>query len=46
VGKAAHAAVEEAVNAGVWVFRGGMEQQRAAADAYGRSSGVGLVGWA
>jgi hypothetical protein len=29
VGKAAHAVVQEAVNAGVWVFGGGLENQRA-----------------
>ena len=29
VGKAAHEVVQEAVNAGVWVFGGGMQQQRA-----------------
>jgi hypothetical protein len=29
VGKAAHAAVQEAVNAGVWVYGGGLERQRA-----------------
>jgi hypothetical protein len=29
VGKAAHAVVQEAVNAGVWVFGAGMEYQRA-----------------
>ena len=29
VAKAAHAVVQEAVNAGVWVFGGGLERQRA-----------------
>jgi hypothetical protein len=29
VGKAAHAVVQEAVNAGVWVFGAGLERQRA-----------------
>jgi len=29
VGKAAHAVVQEAVNAGVWVYGGGLERQRA-----------------
>ena len=29
VGKAAHAVIEEAVDAGVWVFGGGLERQRA-----------------
>jgi hypothetical protein len=29
VGKAAHEVVQEAVNAGVWVFGGGLERQRA-----------------
>jgi len=29
VGKGAHAVVQEAVNAGVWVFGGGLESQRA-----------------
>jgi len=29
VSKAAHDAVQEAVNAGVWVFSGGLERQRA-----------------
>jgi hypothetical protein len=29
VGKAAHAVVQEAVNAGVWVFGTGLERQRA-----------------
>ncbi|MFY1670029.1 YciI family protein [Plantactinospora sp. WMMB334] len=29
VGKAAHAVVQEAVNAGVWVFGGGLQRQRA-----------------
>jgi hypothetical protein len=29
VGKAAHAVVEEAVRAGVWVFGGGLQRQRA-----------------
>ena len=29
VGKAAHAVVQEAVNAGVWVLGGGLERQRA-----------------
>ena len=29
VGKAAHAVVQEAVNAGVWVFGGGLERQSA-----------------
>ncbi|MET8837228.1 YciI family protein [Micromonospora sp. NPDC004540] len=29
VGKAAHAVMQEAVNAGVWVFGGGLESQRA-----------------
>ncbi len=29
VGKAAHAVIQEAVNAGVWVFGGGLERQRA-----------------
>jgi hypothetical protein len=29
VGKASHAVVEEAVNAGVWVFGAGLERQRA-----------------
>ena len=29
VGKAAHAVVQEAVNAGVWVFGGGLTSQRA-----------------
>src|SRR5690348_2827193 len=29
VGKAAHAVIEEAVDAGVWVFGGGLEHQRA-----------------
>ena len=29
VGKASHAVVQEAVNAGVWVFGAGMEYQRA-----------------
>ena len=29
VGKASHAVVQEAVNAGVWVFGGGLERQRA-----------------
>jgi hypothetical protein len=29
VGKAAHAVVQEAVNAGVWVFGGGLERQKA-----------------
>jgi hypothetical protein len=29
VGKATHAVVQEAVNAGVWVFGGGLESQRA-----------------
>jgi hypothetical protein len=29
VGKAAHEVVQEALNAGVWVFGGGMENQRA-----------------
>ncbi|MEU8169430.1 YciI family protein [Micromonospora sp. NPDC049004] len=29
VGKASHAVVEEAVNAGVWVFGGGLERQQA-----------------
>ncbi|MFI7540329.1 YciI family protein [Actinoplanes sp. NPDC049599] len=29
VGKAAHAVVQEAVTAGVWVFGGGLERQRA-----------------
>jgi hypothetical protein len=29
VGKAAHEVVREAVNAGVWVFGGGMEDQKA-----------------
>ena len=29
VGKAAHAVVQEAVNAGVWVFGGGLENQKA-----------------
>ncbi|MFG3554820.1 YciI family protein [Micromonospora sp. NPDC047557] len=29
VGKAAHAVVEEAVTAGVWVFGGGLERQQA-----------------
>jgi hypothetical protein len=29
VGKAAHAVVQEAVNAGVWVFGGGLHRQRA-----------------
>ena len=29
VGKASHAVVQEAVNAGVWVFGGGLESQRA-----------------
>ena len=30
VGKAAHEVVEEALNAGVWVFGGGLENQNAA----------------
>ncbi|MEV0128756.1 YciI family protein [Dactylosporangium sp. NPDC050688] len=29
VGKAAHAVVQEAINAGVWVFGGGLQRQRA-----------------
>ena len=29
VGKASHAVVQEAINAGVWVFGGGLERQRA-----------------
>jgi hypothetical protein len=29
VGKASHAVVQEALNAGVWVFGGGLEDQRA-----------------
>jgi hypothetical protein len=29
VAKAAHAVVQEAINAGVWVFGGGLERQRA-----------------
>jgi hypothetical protein len=29
VGKAAHAVIQEAVNAGVWVFGAGLERQRA-----------------
>ena len=29
VGKASHAVVQEAVNAGVWVYGGGLERQRA-----------------
>ena len=29
VGKASHAVVQEAVNAGVWVYGGGIERQRA-----------------
>ena len=29
VGKAAHAVMQEAVDAGVWVFSGGLERQRA-----------------
>jgi hypothetical protein len=29
VGKAAHAVIQEALNAGVWVFGGGFERQRA-----------------
>jgi hypothetical protein len=29
VGRAAHAVVEEAVNAGVWVFGGGLETEKA-----------------
>jgi hypothetical protein len=29
VGKAAHAVVQEAVNAGVWVYGGGLDRQRA-----------------
>ena len=29
VGKASHGVVEEAVNAGVWVYGGGLERQRA-----------------
>ena len=29
VGKAAHAVLQEAVNAGAWVFGGGLERQRA-----------------
>ena len=29
VGKAAHAVIQEAVDAGVWVFGGGLERQRA-----------------
>jgi hypothetical protein len=29
VGKAAHEVVQEAINAGVWVFGGGMEDERA-----------------
>jgi hypothetical protein len=29
VGKASHEVVEEAVNAGVWVYGGGLERQRA-----------------
>jgi hypothetical protein len=29
VGKASHAVIQEAVNAGVWVFGGGLERQRA-----------------
>ncbi|MFI7430855.1 YciI family protein [Micromonospora sp. NPDC049836] len=29
VGKASHAVVQEAVNAGVWVFGGGLERQQA-----------------
>ncbi|MCF0094395.1 YciI family protein [Micromonospora sp. MH99] len=29
VGKASHAVIEEAVNAGVWVFGGGLERQQA-----------------
>ena len=29
VGKAAHAVVQEAVNAGVWVYGGGLERQKA-----------------
>ena len=29
VGKASHAVVQEAVNAGVWVFGGGLQRQRA-----------------
>ena len=29
VGKASHAVVQEAINAGVWVFGGGLENQKA-----------------
>jgi len=29
VGKASHAVIQEAVNAGVWVYGGGLERQRA-----------------
>jgi hypothetical protein len=35
VGKAAHAVVQEAVNAGVWVFGGGLESQTAGVVAAG-----------
>ncbi|MGH3259767.1 MAG: YciI family protein [Streptosporangiaceae bacterium] len=35
VGKAAHEVVQEAVNAGVWVFGGGLETQKASVVATG-----------
>jgi hypothetical protein len=35
VGRASHAVVQEAINAGVWVFGGGMEEQRASIVATG-----------
>jgi hypothetical protein len=35
VGKAAHAVIQEAVNAGVWVFGAGLESQRASVVAAG-----------
>jgi hypothetical protein len=35
VGKAAHAVVQEALNAGVWVFGAGLESQRASVVATG-----------
>jgi len=37
VGKAAHAVVQEAVNAGVWVFGAGLESQRASVVGTGRT---------
>ena len=44
VGKAAHAVVQEAKDAGLYVFAGGLESERASIVARGRAQATGIDG--